>query len=617
MEEIHFYFKLFNSIKEEHEVDFAELELLGLFGEVKRIKNFMDEVVKEPLIHFINDDVRIQDILTHELPYGRFQGFHGVKDRLIDVSPLVKRLAYTREFFMIIEGREPEDIVDIVFKDGIVGRNLQYFKSGELILLRFITNQYYLEKSQYISKVSRNEEEINRNVDVLSRYLIDKLYRIPATERLSVGKRLEDYFAIREEPSLYLTHYMHPYKGKFHPKMVRALLNYACPKREGVVMDNFAGSGTLLVEATLMGLNSIGIEINPLSALMANVKCQSLTLDPERLKLGISRFIKEVEERIEAFKKDMNGSSLDEESNSIRSTLKSRYGIPKNIIKMFKRADAIWKIIIAHEEIGRVKDDKIRDFLLLGLSGTISDLTRRRKSDFTDVLKNRLHNLYLRVYLFHKLNEDLLRINLGRSETYIGDARNMRDNYVEWNGKRIKVGDDSIDAIINSPPYSTALDYIRNDLPQLILLNLSPIEAIEERMIGNPKLKHYPPEVIDEVKRGEGLFIKLPTAAKTSINRLIHAGKVREAVRTYKFFRDMYSAMKEEYRILKEGSKCIMIIGNNHYKVENGYVEIENDEVILHLAREIGFKVDRIITRELEKTKTGMIRYESVIILEK
>jgi len=60
-----------------------------------------------------------------------------------------------------------------------------------------------------------------------------------------MGKKLEDYFSNREENSLYLTHYFYPYKGKFHPKMVRSLLNWANPR---VVLDNFVGSGTLLVE---------------------------------------------------------------------------------------------------------------------------------------------------------------------------------------------------------------------------------------------------------------------------------------------------------------------------------------------------------------------------------
>ena len=88
-----------------------------------------------------------------------------------------------------------------------------------------------------------------------------------------------------------MTHYLHPYKGKFHPKMVRALLNYVYPDDKGLVMDNFAGSGTLLVEAVLMGLDSLQLEINPLSALMSQVKCEALKLEPKELRHVIDRYL--------------------------------------------------------------------------------------------------------------------------------------------------------------------------------------------------------------------------------------------------------------------------------------------------------------------------------------
>jgi len=44
--------------------------------------------------------------------------------------------------------------------------------------------------------------------------------------------------------------------------MARALLNYIYPQEKGTVMDNFAGSGTLLVEASFMELDGVGVEIN-------------------------------------------------------------------------------------------------------------------------------------------------------------------------------------------------------------------------------------------------------------------------------------------------------------------------------------------------------------------
>lgn len=605
MTQIHWYFKLFNSIKEEHEVDFAELELLSLFGNVRRVPNFADILYNTIFRHF-TETVRIQDMFSHELPYGRSQGFYATTEDFRDVSLLVQRLAYTREIYMAFESENPKSILKKIFQSGEIDTNVQLFEANGYCLLRFITHQYFLEKSQYISKLSRNEIEVDANVKSLFAFLTRRLYRIPATVTMQVGKRLEDYFTIREEPSLHLTHYMHPYKGRFHPKMVRSLLNYVYPKEQGLVMDNFAGCGTLLVEATWMGIDSIGIEINPLSVLMSNVKCSSLALLPQELKMTIDNYLRRLEENLLSHQKQITGNTLLFPPKYDISVIKKREAtIPKKVVSLLKGTKNISKILIAHELIKEVSGEKLRDFLLLGLSGTISDLARRRQADFLEVLRDRLKDLYLRLYIFHRMNK-VLKIKLGISKTLVGDTRNMK-----------QVQNESVDAIVNSPPYSTALDYIRNDFPQLVLLGLAAIPWLEENMIGNPNLRVYPTSLFEEMRDDNAEYFRLPMMAKEIIAVLRRYGRKKEALRTYKFFKDMYLALEEMCRVMKKGSKCAIIIGNNHYKLDDQYREVKNDEVLKHMALAIGFKEDRTITRELEKTRAGMIRYESILILEK
>lgn len=61
-----------------------------------------------------------------------------------------------------------------------------------------------------------------------------------------------------------------PWNGQFSPQLVEALLNtYAASN--AVVLDPFAGSGTVLYEAGRKGLSAIGTEINPAAYLMASV----------------------------------------------------------------------------------------------------------------------------------------------------------------------------------------------------------------------------------------------------------------------------------------------------------------------------------------------------------
>ncbi|OGZ79346.1 MAG: hypothetical protein A2358_00055 [Candidatus Staskawiczbacteria bacterium RIFOXYB1_FULL_37_44] len=82
----------------------------------------------------------------------------------------------------------------------------------------------------------------------------------------------------------FLTHWIYPYKGKFHPQMIRALLNIIKIKRGETILDPFVGSGTAALEAQLLGINSIGIDISLLCVLISKVKTESIDVIDEIIK---------------------------------------------------------------------------------------------------------------------------------------------------------------------------------------------------------------------------------------------------------------------------------------------------------------------------------------------
>jgi len=600
------YFKIFNNIKSEHEVEeFAKLELESLFGKVEPIYNFADKLSVSPLKNFTSPGIRIQDIILHELPYGRIQGYFGIVPD-IELSKLVRRLAYTREIYLIFKSsKTPANLLQELFPKGIVGKNVQYFIKEGFVLFRFITNQYFLEKSEYVSKLSRNEREVRRNVEILFSHLINNIYRIPASSTLRLGKRLEDYFALREEPSLYLNHYMHPYKGKFHPKMARALLNYVYPADSGLVLDNFAGSGTLQLEATFLGLDSLGVEINPLSVLMSNVKCYSLNFETSKLKDCVREYLKKLDEEIYCFRQETSGRPLlfkgQVDYNRIQERAKQLCAKLKNTLR--DKEKTVPQVLIAKDLLKNIKDYQIRDFLLLALSGTVSDVARRTSEQFLDAFRKRLNDLYLRIFLFQRLNENL-KINLGRSKTHVADARNMKE-----------IASASIDGIVTSPPYAVALDYIKNDYPQLVILELADIESLEKAMMGSPRVDYSRRELMEQIK-SENLANFSKTGSEV-VNYLISKGRRQAGLRSFKFFVDMIEALREIQRVLKENCRCAIVIGNNHFKVGGKYVEVPNDKVLLEIAENLGFEIDRVIGRKLQKSSEGIIREEVVLVLRK
>ena len=67
-------------------------------------------------------------------------------------------------------------------------------------------------------------------------------------------------------------HSIHPYPARFVPHIPRHLIHLFQPVANGPVLDPFCGSGTTLVESQVQGVLSVGIDVNPIAALISRVK---------------------------------------------------------------------------------------------------------------------------------------------------------------------------------------------------------------------------------------------------------------------------------------------------------------------------------------------------------
>ena len=685
---VYAYFKLFNSIKDEHEVELARLELEAMVGAVEIVRNFADEFRRKPLRPLVDatqvtktknesDSVRFQDFVTHELAYGHVQGFTSATIKLKDVPRLARRLGYTREIYIVSEAKSWKRFVRAAFPHGAMGKNCSVFFSHGTVAVRVITDQYFLENSEYVTKVtpSLDRGKIRLFADCMFDNLMRFVYRIPASGRARVGKRFLDYLAERGEGSLYLSHGLHPYKGKFHPKMTRALVNIVRPDDKGTIVDNFAGSGTLLVESCLMGFDSYGIEINPMSVLMANAKCALMRVKLGDLDEAAKKFLAVLHSELELMQQQSDGQATLETmgyppESAILEEIKS---VAPDVYDDFAPKHVLEEIVVARRVIEGEFEGDIRDLLLLGLAMAISNLKGKKNKDFQDQIGSTVEDIYRRCYLFNYLRE-VLQFDVGCGTSIEADASDLR------NISALKRAHGNV----NSPPYSTALDYIRNDLAQLALLgmvkNAEGLRELEAKMGGNPRAEYDTDAMHAKVTENPA---GLPDYAMVLIRLFEHYGKSNHAYRLYEFFDLIKRSFGEQMRILEKGSKIATVIGNNHFKltdevdalgssgirigegicpvevhsVKNNmkpldvkqitgesllsrysgtlpvkvsvsgasassaqdgvYVEVENERVILLLAMMVGFRPCMVINRYIEKTLRGNIRYESIVIMEK
>ena len=73
------------------------------------------------------------------------------------------------------------------------------------------------------------------------------------------------------------THFIHPYPAKLLQQIPYFFLNNSIFSTENdLVVDPFCGTGTVLLEASLSNRNAIGIDVNPLAALIAQTKTTKL-----------------------------------------------------------------------------------------------------------------------------------------------------------------------------------------------------------------------------------------------------------------------------------------------------------------------------------------------------
>ncbi|MCX8055144.1 MAG: DNA methyltransferase [Ignavibacteria bacterium] len=232
----------------------------------------------------------------------------------------------------------------------------------------------------------------------------------------TVDGQLTDYFKIIQKNrtrsvNQYLTHWIYPYKGKFHPQMIRALLNIIGLNEGDTVLDPFSGSGTTALEAQLLGINFIGIDISPLCVIQGKVKTESIY------------FIDEI--------KKLKKEIFQNYSSNLFQTDENYYDILNNLSE----------------------DERIKNFYRLARLLAVSDNSRRKRDFFNSFIKN-IDLMISSVEDFIRVKDEL-NLTLGNVKIEVGDSRN------------IKLSDNSVDGIITSPPYSIALDYVENDIHSL------------------------------------------------------------------------------------------------------------------------------------------------------
>jgi len=256
----------------------------------------------------------------------------------------------------------------------------------------------------------------------------------------------------------YLTHWFYPYKGKFHGQMIKAILNFIAPAENLKILDPYNGSGTTLVEASTINLNGYGVEINPALCIIAQIKCDLLNF-------------KDVREFKQFWKKEDLSRILDFFQNKRKR--KWRFSL-KNINKPAKEIiEEMWDTEFPKEYINELPYEW-KNTLFMVFIHSLSDFTYLRGTSKEKPL-----------HIFFKENLEAYTKTLEDAEKVFNELRiNPKpQNVIFGDAKNLPFEDEFFDGIVTSPPYSIALDYVKNDEHLLNYLGINTID-LRNLMVG-------------------------------------------------------------------------------------------------------------------------------------
>ena len=435
------------------------------------------------------------------------------------------------------------------------------------------------------------------------------LYAEPTWQAI-LENGLAKHPSARKDPK-YVTHGLHPYKGKFYPQLAKGLMNLCDLSANARVYDPFCGSGTTLLESYLNGYNSFGCDLNPLAAKIAKAKVGILEVNPDIVREAIATLANKIEdapidlpEKWEQF----DETCIDEIQN----------WFPRPVVSKLN-----WLL----RSIRSVSDGVVRDFLEIILSSIIRDVSqqdttdlrvRRRKEPIADadVFKlylSALGNQYERIEKFWSIR--------GYSPNTFRHCRVIEgDSREAETMTRLGLDAGSVDLVLTSPPYATALPYIDTDrLSMLVLFGMksSTRQPIERGLVGSREVMTEARRQLERkiIDREGGLPEDVHEYLFTLLSRVSKAdvGFRRKNMPSLllRFFEDMKSIIRNCHTVLRTGGEAMVVIGDNRMRVNNEYERIPTTDLIESIAIDNEFQLTERI--DISVTTENLIHVKNAI----
>ena len=426
----------------------------------------------------------------------------------------------------------------------------------------------------------------------------------------------------RKDPK-YVTHGLHPFKGKFYPQLVKSLLNSSGVPVGGSVLDPYCGSGTTLLEGMLNGFAAYGCDFNPLAAKIAHAKTAVLMVPRHVVDLAIRAFLERVAER----------------GGEVRPALDQfARGTQDELARWFPQP-VLHKLNWLLGQARLLGTQTLVDFFEVIVSSLIREVSQQDPAD----LRIRRRKVPLDDAPVLEMFEERLRHQHGRLQRYWAVAGRQPGHLVsptvrqgdsrKWEAmESLGLGSAKVDCVVTSPPYATALPYIDTDrLSMLAILGLPSASRseLEENLTGSREIRRVKKEEFEAELLSREALVRLPVEIVKSIRSIHRANqspdtgfrRANMAALLWRYFCDMKANLAQVAKVLRPGAKAFYVVGDSRTKAGGTWVAIETTKNIGRIGETVGLhQVDGIdvdVTKENLRHMKNSITRNRIIVFEK
>lgn len=420
-----------------------------------------------------------------------------------------------------------------------------------------------------------------------------------------------DADASKRKEAKYVTHGIHAYKGKFYPQLAKSLLNIANIEPGATVLDPFCGSGTVLLEGYLNGFATFGCDMHPLAVKIGRAKVEILEL-PHR---AVDGTLSALAQLLKAQRGPCKASE-DQFSASVRDEMRSWFPQP-----------VIYKLNWLLTQIRLFGEPRLVNFLEVLVSDCVREVSQQEPTDLRIRRRQKpiqdapLIELFLRrLELQQQRIRHFFAVASRRPFAFQRSVVREGDSREHATLTALGIANESVDAVVTSPPYATALPYIDTDRLSLMALLGMPSSSrrtVEERLTGSREIANAEKAAVEQMlfskRASECLPKKLIVELRDIHRRNVADGagfrRLNMPALLFRYFTDMHANLANVTRVLKSGGKAYYVVGNSKTEVGGKWLPIRTTEWILELGRREGLKGSRLLDISVTTENLKHIRH--------